>query len=152
MPKNPTLTAIVPEDLKRLSRLEMLYRQAVAARWLSESEQDARTFIAAAVRATRVNGDAARVFVGLVKKRLWHHVTQAEETRAIEAFARHERKTGRRFGEKPFTRGGAGDSVRQLLSSLLQPVESASKEVRGGNPGVAVRDQVAAILPRLVSS
>jgi hypothetical protein len=126
-PRNPTLTAIVPEDLRRLSRLESLYRQAVQANWLIESEQSARNFIAAAVRATRVSGDPARIFVGLVKKRLWHHVTQAEENRALEAFARHERKTGRRFGEESPPKAHQ-HPVRELLRSLIG---SDSGEVRG---------------------
>lgn len=117
--KSPSLRAIVPEDLRRLSRLEPLYRQAIAAGWLARSEQNARNFIAAAVRATCVNGDPARIFVSLVKRQLWHFVSQEQENRALQAFARHERKTGRRFGEElPGAAAGEG-RVRKLLASLM---------------------------------
>lgn len=117
--KPPTLSDIVPDDLKRLSRLEALYRQAIQARWLTESELSARNFLAAAVRAVRVSTDPARIFVGLVRKGLWHHVNLAEESRAIEAFARHERQTGRRFGQSPLANADPRNSMRQMIDRTV---------------------------------
>ncbi len=92
----PTLKNIQLEDLHRLSRLEQLYEQATAAKWLPECEANLRNFVAAAVRATRVSGDAVRIFVGIVRRGLWHHITQEQEDRAAQALKRfREKRTGR---------------------------------------------------------
>ncbi|MCB0325913.1 MAG: hypothetical protein KDD69_20190 [Bdellovibrionales bacterium] len=117
-----------------MSRLEPLYRQAVRAKWLPESEQNARNFIAAAIRATSVLGDPVRVFVGIVKRQLWHHVSQAQENRALDAFARHERKTGQRFGAAPSANGLQSEAVHKLVSELAAEVSirDSKAEVRGG--------------------
>ena len=86
--ERPTLRNIRLADLQRLSRLRALYAQATAAKWLAHSEANLRNFVAAAARATRVDGDAVRVFVGIVRRRLWHHLTIADEDRAISALKR----------------------------------------------------------------
>lgn len=88
MAKAPNIRAIQIVDLQRLSRLRSLYRQALAEKWLSESEANFVNFVAAAARATRVNGDAVRVFVGIVRKALWHHLTGEDERRAFAALQR----------------------------------------------------------------
>jgi hypothetical protein len=86
--KAPVLTNIQIDDLRRLSRLRDLYHQAVSAKWLADSEADLRNFVAAAARATRVNGDPIRVFVGIVRKKLWHHLTNEDDDRAGAALKR----------------------------------------------------------------
>jgi hypothetical protein len=73
--ERPTLQNIRPADLQRLSRLKLLYAQATSAKWLAHSEANFRNFVAAAARATRVDGDSVRVFVGIVRRGLWHHLT-----------------------------------------------------------------------------
>ena len=78
----PTIKNIQIDDLRRLTPLKELYSQAVRAKWLTDSEANLRNFLAAAARSTRVNGDAVRVFVGIVKRGLWHHLTQRDEDRA----------------------------------------------------------------------
>ena len=79
----PTLSNIHIEDLKDRERLRSLHRQAVAHGWLRDCEADTLNFFAAAARARTVpGGDPVRVFVGIVRRRLWHHITQAQEDEA----------------------------------------------------------------------
>jgi hypothetical protein len=89
--ERPSLRHIKLEDLQRLSRLRALYAQATAAKWLAHSEANLRNFIAAAARATRVNGDSVKVFVAIVRRNLWHHLTCEDEDRAIAALKREAR-------------------------------------------------------------
>jgi len=86
-----TLRNIRRDDLRRVSSLRTLHRQAVAARWLPPGEAGFLNFAAAAVHANRASGDAVRIFVAVVRRGLWHHVTQADEDRARAAVARTRR-------------------------------------------------------------
>ncbi len=115
--EKPTLKDIKPNDLHRLSRLEELYKQAVAANWLKHSEENLRNFIAAAVRATRVSGDAVRIFVGIVRRGLWHHITQDQEDRAVQALKRYREKRGATKCSR-----GVSSLVAELKSSLSMPL------------------------------
>ena len=79
----PTLANIRLADLHDRERLRSLHRQAVARRWLRDCEADTLNFFAAAARARTVPGDdPVRVFVGIVRRRLWHHITQSQESAA----------------------------------------------------------------------
>jgi hypothetical protein len=82
------LRNIRPEDLRRLSSLRRLYDQAIAAGWLRRSDATFLAFAAAAVRANRATGDAVRIFVSIVRRKLWHHITHADEERARVVIAR----------------------------------------------------------------
>ncbi len=76
----PTLANIRLVDLHDRERLQSLQRQAVAKGWLWDCDSDALNFFGAAVRARSTPArDPVRVFVDLVRKRRWHHVTQAQE-------------------------------------------------------------------------
>jgi hypothetical protein len=82
----PILNNIVIEDLQSFYRTEELYFQAIKANWINDSENNFLNFLAAAVRAkTLKSGDPVRVFVGIVKKKYFMHITQAEEERARAA-------------------------------------------------------------------
>jgi hypothetical protein len=85
---DPVLSNIRQEDFYHLSRLEALYAQAIAWGWINSSEAAALNFISAAVRAREVGNDPARVFVTLVRRKLWHHITQAQEDKARTALNR----------------------------------------------------------------
>jgi hypothetical protein len=86
----PTLANVRLEDLLKLSRTEVLYRQAVASGRVNHSESQVLNWVAAAVRAKTVpNGDPVRIFMGIVIRGLWHHVTQEQEERARRALARY---------------------------------------------------------------
>jgi hypothetical protein len=103
--ERPTLRNIRLRDLQRLSRLKLLYAQATSAKWLGHSEANFRNFVAAAARATRVDGDSVRVFVGIVRRGLWHHLTIADEERAIGALKRERERSASRNAEAPEERG-----------------------------------------------
>lgn len=90
--KKPDLRDIGPGDLRRLEPLRELFRQAVAARWLPAGEASFLGFTAAAVRANRATGDAVRIFVAVVRRKLWHHISQADEERAREVIGREARR------------------------------------------------------------
>jgi len=120
--KKPTLKNIQLEDLHRLSRLEDLYQQATAAKWLPDCEANLRNFVAAAVRATRVSGDAVRIFVGIVRRGLWHHITQAEEDRAAQVLKRYRDKQAANYSRE------VSSLLTELKSSLsMLPAGFASK-------------------------
>jgi hypothetical protein len=80
--KKPDLRKIRAEDIRKPSRLRELYEQAVLNGWLERSEAAWLNFAAAAVRANRVSGDCVRIFVGIVRKGLWHHISASDEDRA----------------------------------------------------------------------
>ena len=90
----PNLRAVTLEDLNHFSRTEALYFQAVKAGWVTESENSLLNFIAAAVRAkTITQGDPVKVFMGIVKGKLFTHITQAEEERARAAIRKYRYPT-----------------------------------------------------------
>ena len=84
----PSLNRIVVEDLRRFSRLESLYFAAIDRGWLRGSEAMALNFVAAAARAREIGHDPARLFVSLVQRGLWPHITQAQEEYARRALQR----------------------------------------------------------------
>ncbi len=93
-PRMPDIRNIQPEDLRRVSTLKTLYHQAISAQWLQDSEASFRNFVAAAVRGTRVQGDAVRVFVGIVRRQLWHHISHEQEERARVVIRNFQEKVG----------------------------------------------------------
>lgn len=93
---SPDLRSIRREDLFHFDRTEALYFQAVKQRWIPRSEAMALSFLGAVVRAREVGKDPPRLFVTLVRKGLWHHITQAQEERARQALVKfRERDPGR---------------------------------------------------------
>lgn len=121
--KNPTLADIQTEDLKRMGRLEQLYKQALERGWLSDCEFSIRNFVSAAARATRVAGNPAKVFVGIVKKRLWHHITQAQEDHAMSVLKRYREKHPGAFKQvKPVeaaTPAKTASAIKTLIESVV---------------------------------
>lgn len=88
--RKPDIRSVKPEDLRRLDTLDELYRQAVRARILDGTESEVLNFVGAAVRAiTSEVRSPERVFMGIVRRRLWGHVTQAQEARARAGLARY---------------------------------------------------------------
>jgi hypothetical protein len=94
----PNLRNIRLENLWRFSDVESLYFQACAAGLVKGSEAKALEFLAAAVRARSVkDGEPVRVFVGIIRKGLWHHITQADEDTARRALVRFRERAPERF-------------------------------------------------------
>ena len=120
----PTLRDICREDLHSEDRLRELLAQAVEKGWLKNCQADALNFFGAAVRArTAANGDAVRIFVALVRRRLWHHITQAQEDearRAVQPNRQPVRNGDRLAGAEP---GQAG----KILSSILQALPALGR-------------------------
>ncbi len=118
-PRNISISAITLDDLHRMSSLEKLYQQAISAKWLPASERNARSFVAAAVRATKVPGDSVRIFVGIVKKQLWNHITHEQEDRAKQVMTRFCEKHPEAFRERnkgvKLQRAGKSREVSQML-------------------------------------
>ena len=140
----PTLRDIKVDDLRRLSRLRVLFAQATAAGWIDPSEANLRNFIAAAARATRINGDAVRVFVGIVRKGLWHHLTSADEDRANAAL-RREAEASQITG--PSSQAGvmrAGEGTPRMSPVTPSPKQSGTRAagVAEGSSESGRRDQI----------
>jgi len=116
---SPTLSSVIAEDLRRFDRLESLYFQAVDRRWVDSSEATALNFIAAAVRAREVGHDPTRLFVALVRQRLWSHVTQAQEEYARTTLSRFRAERPDRFRISPrahqMERGPLPPNLRQAI-------------------------------------
>jgi DNA-binding transcriptional ArsR family regulator len=92
----PTISNITLADLHDYHRIRSLYQQACKAGWVKESENSFLNWLAAAIRAkTQTEGDSVRIFVGIVRKKLYAHITQAEEDRARVAMNRF------RYSESP---------------------------------------------------
>jgi hypothetical protein len=110
----PNLRNVQREDLMSYSRTESLYRQAVKASWVKDSEASLLNWVSAAVRAKSCRArDPVRVFVGIVKRGLWSHITDADEERARRAIVRYRDQA----------RDGAGPSRSEeiLLRRLALP-------------------------------
>ena len=118
----PSLKNIQFEDLRRLSRLREIYHQALKANWLADSEASLRNFVAAAARATRVKGDPVRVFVGIVKKGLWHHLTNEDENRAHRAISREQSSS---LTEGPGAK--EGNQSLEKLKELIKLIDQRSQ-------------------------
>jgi len=102
--RKPNIREVVDEDLRRLSRLEELFQQAVRGRILDGTEADALNFVAAAVRATTTDADSpVRVFMGIVRRKLWRYVSLAQEDRAWEGLDRLRRSRPDAFRPKRLT-------------------------------------------------
>lgn len=95
--KPPSIRDVTFDDLKSFGRVEKLFFQAVKTGLIDGTEVSAINFIGAAARALNVQGDSPRVFMGIVRKRLWHHISQADEDRALRALRRYREDDPDRF-------------------------------------------------------
>jgi len=98
----PDFGNVKREDLEKFAPMEALFWQAVDRKFLDGSEMDALNFLGAAVRARfgRVR-DPVRVFVGIVRRGLWSHITCEEEERARRALAGHRERFPDAFRMRP---------------------------------------------------
>ncbi|MBW4422801.1 MAG: hypothetical protein KME13_27090 [Myxacorys californica WJT36-NPBG1] len=90
----PTLCNVRTLDLREFYRCEALYWQAVKARWIDHSEANVLNWISAAVRAreaaSKAGGDAVRIFVAIVRRKLWNTITGVQEDYARQTLARFQ--------------------------------------------------------------
>jgi hypothetical protein len=101
----PTIRDVKPADLASFSRTEELYWQAVDRGLIEHSENSALNWLSAAVRAKSVQGDPVRVFLGIIRGKLWSHVTGEQEERARQALVRYREREPFRFRERLPARG-----------------------------------------------
>jgi hypothetical protein len=88
--EQPTLRHIVPDDLTDTARLLVLFDEAQAQGLIGGSESEQLTFVATAERARlRAVINAPGLFAELVRRRLWHFVTQDDEDRAHQRLRAH---------------------------------------------------------------
>lgn len=81
--RGPSLADVVPDDLNTPGRLELLRADAVRRGHLSSGEGDRLRFVAAAVHAHRVGTrNRCGLFAAIVRRQLWHVITQADEETA----------------------------------------------------------------------
>lgn len=88
---SPNIRDIQPEDFREFSRNEILYWQAVNLGLITHSEANVLNWVSASIRA-RETENPARIFMGIIKKKLFHHVTQAQEEIARNAISRRREK------------------------------------------------------------
>ena len=88
---SPNIRDIQAEDFREFSRNEVLYWQAVSLSLITHSEANALNWVSASIRA-RETENPARIFMGIIKKKLFHHVTQAQEETARNAINRRREK------------------------------------------------------------
>jgi hypothetical protein len=125
----PTLRDIRREDLQSEGRLRELFAQAVAKGWVKNCQADALNFFGAAVRARNAgNGDPVRIFVSLVRRRLWHHITQAQEDEARRTVQRHRQSQRSKVEPAGVEPGRAGQILESILQRLPMPKDG------GGTP------------------
>ena len=86
----PTLRDVVPADLRDTGRLLTLHAEAVGLGLVDDSESGRLKFVAAAEHA-RVIGtrNPSGLFVRLVRRKLWHFLTQDDEDAARLRLKRH---------------------------------------------------------------
>lgn len=116
--KKPNWKNIHTEDIRKPTRLRELYKQAAECGWVERSEAAWLNFAAAAVRANRVPGDSVRIFVGIVRRGLWHHVSAGDEDRARAVLATASVRNSGREAEAGWKRSAV---PREIDPSIHQP-------------------------------
>jgi hypothetical protein len=114
----PSIYRIFQTDLFDKGRIEMLFLQAVQLGWARQCEADRLKFFGAAIRARQAAGDPERIFAGIVRKRLWKHVTSRQENEA-RLWLQKER-------EVPH---GPNPRLAQTLSTLFQKTAFRSQSL-----------------------
>jgi hypothetical protein len=91
--------------------MKALFQQAVAAKWVRDSEADFLNWLAAAVRAQTVEARCpVKVFLGIVKKGRWEFITHAQEDRARAAMIRNRQR------EERGSTSGLLDSIKGIFA------------------------------------
>jgi len=81
----PQLSNVQPVDLSTVERLEALFEQAATTGLVTRTAADRLRFFAAAARALRLGSrNPCGFFVAIVRRGLWHFISQVDEDRALE--------------------------------------------------------------------
>lgn len=143
----PRLSNILPDDIRKPGRLRELFEQATNAGWLERSEANLLNFAGAAVRANRAAGDSVRIFVGIVRKRLWHHISHEDEERgrAVLKQSAPDRKHSEQFSFRNLTdvrpRAAAKQMTDIATSSAHDTPEHLSDSLLAVLKNLSVKDE-----------
>ena len=86
------------EDLFSFTRVEALYFEACELGLVNPCESSALNVLSAAIRARNAAiGEPSRIFAGLIRRKLFHHIAQAEEDQARKALVKYREEDSRRF-------------------------------------------------------
>ncbi len=122
----PDIRDIQREDLKQISSLLTLFKQATLRGWLVDSEHSFQNFVGAAVRATNLGTNPPALFVGLVKnKSFWKYITHAEEERAVSAIKRYREKYLEKDSCRSKNTQAEKGKVLDLVKNLIPEVPKA---------------------------
>lgn len=133
--KAPRLSAVVPEDLRSLSRLEALRREAVGKGILGPSEADRLRFMAAALHARRVaDRNESGLFVAVVRGKLWHVISHADEEAARVRLGRESDRVSRPLSSR------VGHAATSRPTSRPESIELVLQGVLSSIPGRQVRN------------
>jgi len=81
----PKLSNVQPADLSSVERLATLFEEAASAGLVKQTSADRLRFFAAAARALRLGSrNPCGFFAAIVRRGLWHVISQTDEDRAIE--------------------------------------------------------------------
>jgi hypothetical protein len=124
--KPPTLFDVQLVDLKSVRRMTVLHEQAVALGMARGGEAGRVEFLAAAVHATTMGTrNASGLFAAIVRRKLWHHITQADEDRARRAIARAAAGSTPARSESPGRECGPDFAAKPLhVAALLGSIAS----------------------------
>lgn len=133
--KAPRLSAVVPEDLRSLSRLETLRWEAVGKGILGPSEADRLRFMAAALHARRVaDRNESGLFVAVVRGKLWHVISHADEEAARVRLGRESDRVSRPVSSR------VGHAATSRPTSRPESIELVLHGVLSAIPGRQVRN------------
>lgn len=130
---SPTIRAVQREDLDSFGRMEKLYWQAVRGGIVKHSEASALNWVSAAVRAkTAAVHDPVRVFMGIVRKGLWHHITQADEDRARTGLNRYREQDPTLYSTSGDRQGAVGPTGPSTIKCRSDGRSEGEKRERSG--------------------
>jgi hypothetical protein len=127
--RGPSLSRVAHEDLTDKSRLCRLLEQAQARGWVGRSEAERLKFFAAAEHACRFARTTVEgLFVSVVKRGLWHHLTLSDEDDARRAMSALPTRASTLNKLRP----------RALSAPDNEPIESIRERVRRSLASVGV--------------
>jgi len=86
----PTLQHTVPDDLRDTTRLLVLFEQAQIQGLIGASDPERLTFLATAEHACLIGStNPCGLFAALVRRQLWHYVTDSDEDAASARLKQH---------------------------------------------------------------
>jgi hypothetical protein len=128
----PTMADVRREDLTDTARLLDLHQDATRRGMSTASEAARLRFVAAAERACRVGHKPIRLFVAIVRQRLWYLITEADDKAAMVRLRRYDEAVlNRERGQasKRMSDPGPVDNARRM--ELLRQIAILRSRTEG---------------------